>query len=66
MLDTYENASLALRGFAYVLGTMSLTISFFSLMISITQSVKDQTHEYGYLRAMGIKSKEGMRIFMYE
>ena len=50
----------------YIIGAISLVISFFLLLIATTQNVKEAIWEYGVLRSMGITKDQGKRIYMYE
>ena len=50
----------------WLIGAISLTITFFLLLISTTTNVKEAVWEYGVLRSMGVTRAEGSRIAMYE
>ena len=50
----------------YIIGAISLVISFFLLLIATTQNVKEAIWEYGVLRSMGITKDQGKRIYLYE
>ena len=52
--------------FVGVIGFISLTIAFFLLIVSTTSNIRENVWEYGCLRAIGISSQQGMRIFLYE
>ena len=49
-----------------LIGLISLTITFFLLLVATTQNIKENVWEYGVLRSMGITMKEGQRVYMYE
>ena len=45
---------------------ISLTLVFFLLIISTTSNIRENVWEYGCLRAIGLNTKQGMRLFLYE
>lgn len=49
-----------------VVGSISLLLSFFLLMVSTSQNIKESLWEYGCLRAMGMTQSQGLRAAMYE
>ena len=49
-----------------IVGCIALFISFFLLLISMTQNINEAIWEYGVLRSMGLTKKEGQRLYMYE
>lgn len=52
--------------FVGVVGAIALCLAFFLLMVSTTQNIKENVWEYGCLRAIGLNSRQGLRVFMYE
>jgi len=48
------------------IGFIALTLSFFLLLISTTQNIKENIWEYGCLRAVGLTRAQGLRMFLYE
>ena len=52
--------------FVGVIGFISLTIAFFLLIVSTTSNIRENVWEYGCLRALGISTQQGMRLFLYE
>lgn len=51
---------------AATIGFIALTLSFFLLLISTTQNIKENIWEYGCLRAVGLTRAQGLRMFLYE
>ena len=43
-----------------------MALSFFLLLVSTTQNIRENVWEYGCLRAMGFSKAQGLRAFMYE
>ena len=43
-----------------------MTITFFLLLVSTRQNVRQNIWEYGVLRSMGVTREQGKRIYMYE
>ncbi len=52
--------------FILLIGLISLTLTFFLLLVSTRQNVKDNIWEYGVLRSMGFTKDQGQRLYMYE
>lgn len=52
--------------FVGIIGGIALCLAFFLLMVSTTQNIKENVWEYGCLRAIGLNTAQGLRIFMYE
>jgi len=52
--------------FVSIMGVIALVFSFFLLLVSTTQNIKENVWEYGCLRAIGFTNAQGMRMFMYE
>ena len=52
--------------FVVIIGGIALTLAFFLLSVSTTQSIRENEQEYGCLRAIGITRREGLRMAMYE
>merc|ERR1712146_551707 len=53
-------------GFVGIVGTIALIIAFFLLLVSTTSNIKENVWEYGCLRAIGLSTSQGLRMFMYE
>ena len=43
-----------------------MTITFFLLLVSTRQNVRQNIWEYGVLRSIGVTMEQGKRIYMYE
>lgn len=52
--------------FIGIVGFISLTLSFFLLLISTTANIKENLWEFGVLRAIGLNKDQSRRVFMYE
>ena len=52
--------------FVGLVGAVSMGLSFFVLLVSTTQNIRENVWEYGCLRAMGFSKAQGTRAFMYE
>jgi ABC-type antimicrobial peptide transport system permease subunit len=65
-MSTVQNSLMLFNIFIGVVGVIALTLSFFLLLVSTTQNIKENLWEYGCLRAMGFSEAQGMRAFMYE
>lgn len=52
--------------FIGIIGIISLVLTFFLLLVSTRQNVKDNIWEYGVLRSMGFTKAQGKRLYMYE
>ena len=52
--------------FVAIVAVIALFISFFLLLISMTQNINEAIWEYGVLRSMGLTQSEGCRIYQYE
>mmetsp|Transcript_3667 Transcript_3667/g.2738 ORF Transcript_3667/g.2738 Transcript_3667/m.2738 type:complete len:247 (+) Transcript_3667:1190-1930(+) len=49
-----------------VVGFVALILTFFLLLISTNQNIKENVWELGVLRAIGLSQQQSNRIFMYE
>ena len=49
-----------------IIGTISLILAFFLLLVSTTSNIRESVWEYGCLRAIGLSAKQGMRLALYE
>ena len=45
---------------------IALSISFFLLLISMSENIMETIWEYGVLRSMGITLAQGQRMYIYE
>ena len=52
--------------FVGVIGFISLTLAFFLLVVSTTSNIRENVWEYGCLRAIGVSTQQGMRLYLYE
>mmetsp|Transcript_45905 Transcript_45905/g.33658 ORF Transcript_45905/g.33658 Transcript_45905/m.33658 type:complete len:197 (-) Transcript_45905:40-630(-) len=49
-----------------IIAFIALILTFFLLLISTNQNIKENVWELGVLRAVGLSQKQSQRIFMYE
>lgn len=49
-----------------VVAVIALTLSFFLILISFVGNVKDNSWEFGVLRAIGLNKNQLTRIYVYE
>ena len=58
-----ESTVLVFTAFSALMSIIALFISFFLLLISMTQNVTEALWEYGVLRSMGVTESEGNRLY---
>ncbi|CAD8197198.1 unnamed protein product [Paramecium octaurelia] len=61
-----ENAFFYIQILNIVVAVIALTLSFFLILISFVGNVKDNSWEFGVLRAIGLNKKQLTRIYIYE
>lgn len=66
MVDSLSAVMLCFNILIGLIGVVALILTFFLLLVSTTQNVKDNVWEYGVLRSIGVTKKQGYRIYMYE
>lgn len=66
ILESIQSINVVFNIFNVIVGAIALFISFFLLLISMTQNINEAIWEYGVLRSMGLTKDEGRRIYMYE
>jgi len=59
IVDSLNSTELAFTIFVAIIGFIALLLSFFLLLVSMSQNVKDTVWEYGVLRAIGITKAQG-------
>ena len=57
---------MVLNIFIAIIAVISLTLTFFLLLVSTRQNIRDNIWEYGVLRSMGFTKEQGIRLYMYE
>ena len=65
-LKSIESSVFLFQIFVAFVGTISLILAFFLLLVSTTQNIRESLWEYGCLRAMGLSKAQGVRMYMYE
>jgi len=66
LIDNLKSIMRVFNFFILLIGLISLTLTFFLLLVSTRQNVKDNIWEYGVLRSMGFTKAQGQRLYMYE
>jgi len=61
-----DSTAMIVKIFLILVGLISLVLTFFLLLVSTSQNIKDNIWEYGVLRSIGLTKEEGKRIYMYE
>lgn len=61
-----ENAFFYIQILNIVVAIIALTLSFFLILISFVGNVKDNSWEFGVLRAIGLSKKQLTRVYIYE
>ena len=64
--ESIETLTSVINYFVIIAGVIAIFITFFLLLISMTQNITSAIWEYGVLRSMGITKEEGRRIYLYE
>lgn len=64
--DLLDNAFMSLDIFILLVALISIALTFFLLLVSTRQNVKDNIWEYGVLRSIGFTMAQGKRLYMYE
>jgi len=52
--------------FIGLISMIALSLTFFLLLVSTRQNVRDNIWEYGVLRSIGFTKAQGQRLYMYE
>jgi ABC-type antimicrobial peptide transport system permease subunit len=66
LIENLKNIMQVFNIFIGIIGIISLILTFFLLLVSTRQNVKDNIWEYGVLRSMGFTKSQGQRLYMYE
>jgi len=66
IIEALASLDVVLDIFVAIVAVIALFISFFLLLISMTQNINEAIWEYGVLRSMGLTKSEGRRIYQYE
>lgn len=64
--EALQSLDIVINIFVAIVAVIALFISFFLLLISMTQNINEALWEYGCLRSMGLTKSEGSRIYQYE
>jgi ABC-type antimicrobial peptide transport system permease subunit len=52
--------------FSIAVGAVAISLSFFLIIVSFTANVRENSWEFGILRALGLNKKQIMRCYLYE
>lgn len=66
LLDVTELTVLVMQMFFLFVGALALVLAFFLLWTSFSSNVRENSWEYGVLRAIGLTDFQCMRIYIYE
>jgi len=66
LVDQLKSTMVVFDIFIGLIALISLTLTFFLLLVSTRQNVRDNIWEYGVLRSMGFTKAQGQRLYMYE
>lgn len=64
--QSISGALLYMQFLIVVIAVIALTIAFYLLLVSTTSNIQENVWEYGCLRAVGLSTSKGMRLYMYE
>jgi ABC-type antimicrobial peptide transport system permease subunit len=66
LLGVMELTVLVMEMFFLFVGALALVLAFFLLWTSFSSNVRENSWEYGVLRAIGLTDYQCMRIYIYE
>ena len=66
LLKSTAKTSTALLGFFNIVAAIAVVLCFFILTISFTANVRDNSWEFGVLRAIGFSVSQLIRAYIYE
>merc|ERR1711957_839301 len=66
LVEQLKSTTLVFNIFIGLIAMISLTLTFFLLLVSTRQNVRDNIWEYGVLRSMGFTKAQGQRLYTYE
>lgn len=66
LLETTDVATFVLLLFFDLIAVISCAMSFFVLWISFTSNIKENSWEFGVLRAIGLSAAQVTRVYIYE
>ena len=61
-----QTSTLVLMGFFNIVAAIAVVLCFFILMLSFTANVRDNSWEFGVLRAVGLSVNQLIRAYIYE
>ena len=66
IIDTVTKIKNVIEYIFFILGIISLVLSFFLIWTSFYNNIKENIAEYGIMRSIGITKKQNIRIYLYE
>ena len=66
LVANMQNAFFYIDFFFYLVSLISITISFFLILVSFISNVKENSWEFGVLRAIGLNKFQMTRIYIFE
>jgi len=66
LVDTSQQAFYFINLFYMIVAVISIILSFFLILVSFISNVKENSWEFGVLRAIGLNKYQMTRMYMYE
>ena len=66
LVDTSQEAFFFINLFYIIVAVISMILSFFLILVSFLSNVKENSWEFGVLRAIGMNKYQMTRLYMYE
>lgn len=66
IIESSRDATYLLNLFAIMISLVAIILSFFLILVSFTANIKDNSWEFGVLRAIGLTINQLSRIYIYE
>lgn len=66
LTESSQNAAFALNLFFFVVALVALVLCFFASWLSFAANIRDNSREFGILRALGLSVNQVLRCYLYE
>lgn len=66
LVETSQQAFYFINLFYVIVAMISIFLSFFLILVSFTSNVRENSWEFGVLRAIGLSKSQMTRLYMYE
>lgn len=66
LIESTETANLGLQVFFNVVAALCLILCFFASWMSFTANIRENSREFGILRALGFSVPQTLRVYIYE